>query len=761
MTSASNQSALPLGSNDTIPVKPEEFGVWAEGVKRFFGKKQVLFDMRMALPRGRIFGLLGPSGCGKTTFLNCILGALRVDSGNLLVLGHPPNTPGHTVPGPDIGYMPQELALIDEFTVEELLKFYADLNNVSTRDFEERKEFLIDFLELPRDNRQISTFSGGQKRRASLAATLIHNPALVLLDEPTVGVDPTLRAKIWVYLRKLAARGTTIIITTHYIEEARQADVVGFVRQGRMLEQGPPDILIAKYSKPTLEDVFLHLCNQRDRSLVMASGTDDAEEAEAKLAAESAVVTGVSVNMSDQPPPLLEISLEQGDSIQWEEARVIVNTKPGTQGLDVPQSPTVQFAQHASDLNFDASHMGHTDNEISVPVEDVPCCKHFGPRRNKTKAMLWKNYKKLIRNYAFLIFQFLLPAIQVTLFCLAIGKPPRDLGFGVIYGTANDATALKFMDYTKNQGHLNLHSYATTQAAVKATRAGRIWGYISFPEGFSEAFAKRYTSPDKADEETLIKSTPVYRLDMTNQQIATAIQGAIQYGFKRTLLDIVPEEPAAAINVKQESAIYGSNNPRFTDFVAPGIIITMAFSQAIGLTSLGFVIDKKTGNFDRLYAAGVTSGEIMVTQTAVMMILIFIQLVLLLVVGIPIFSLPMEGSVVLVVVIAMFLGMVGMMFGLVIAAASEDEETANQLVLGTFFPSLLLSGIIWPVEAVPVPLNYVSKALPTTWAAAAMRSVMTRGWGLNNEEIWITFAVLSGWTLLLFWFSAKNLARVK
>lgn len=162
-------------------------------------------------------------------------------------MGKPPGTPGHGVPGPDIGYMPQELALINEFTLDELFYFYATLNNVPERDYQERKEFLIDFLELPRENRQVRTFSGGQKRRVSLGVTLIHSPSIILLDEPTVGVDPTLRAKIWVYLRRLASQGTTVIITTHYIEEARQADVVGFMRQGRMLEQGPPDILIAKY----------------------------------------------------------------------------------------------------------------------------------------------------------------------------------------------------------------------------------------------------------------------------------------------------------------------------------------------------------------------------------------------------------------------------------------------------------------------------------------------------------------------------------
>ncbi len=736
---------------------PEQFGVYAENVQRFHGKKQVLFNMRMALPRGCIYGLLGPSGCGKTTFLNCILGALKVNHGQLLVLGQPPATPGHTVPGPDIGYMPQELALIEEFTLEELLYFYAKLNNVSMRDFHERKEFLVDFLELPRDARQVKTFSGGQKRRASLGVTLIHNPSIVLLDEPTVGVDPTLRAKIWLYLRKLASQGTTIIITTHYIEEARQADIVGFMRAGVMLEQGPPDYLVQKYNKDTLEDTFLHLCNARDQAFGLVAGeSDQPEEEEKNNIGGLAAAGGInSESASDAliPPSSSSIPDDTSDIMRREVQAILSAKRPEASDEDSKFGET-QDHRHL---------LGHQDAREVAPVEPGCCGCKFGPRRAKTFALMWKTYKQLIRNVAFLIFQFVLPAFQVSLFCLAIGKNPKGIDLGVIYEGSNVGPIAEFIvEKLYLQNDINIHYYQKDAYALDATQHGKTYGYISFPDGYSEAYLKRYneTAP-VIDEDVLRRSTFTVRLDMSNNQISAFLQSSLALAFQTSILEFAKMAAQSSTPFFVADAIYGSRDAKFTDFIAPGIIITLAFSQSIGMTAMGFVMDKKTGKFDRLYAAGVRASEIMIAQTVAMLLLIFIQLFALLFFALVVFKLPMEGSLLLVMVIALTLGMVGMMFGLVIAAAADSEDAANQMVLGTFFPALLLSGVIWPLEAIPVPLNWISTALPTTWAASAMRSVMTRGWGLAAPEIYTSFLVQLGWMVFLFYFASKNLSKIR
>lgn len=145
-------------------------------------------------------------------------------------MGGRPGSPGSGVPGPRIGYMPQEIALYGEFTIRETMKYFGWISNMPTNKVDERLDFLIELLLLPCADQLVKTLSGGQQRRVSLAAALLHEPELLILDEPTVGVDPLLRQNIWDYLVKITKNAqTTVIITTHYIDETRQAHLVSIL----------------------------------------------------------------------------------------------------------------------------------------------------------------------------------------------------------------------------------------------------------------------------------------------------------------------------------------------------------------------------------------------------------------------------------------------------------------------------------------------------------------------------------------------------
>ncbi|CAF1285518.1 unnamed protein product [Didymodactylos carnosus] len=190
----------------------------------------VLHDINLNVPKGFIYGLLGPSGCGKTTLLRCLVGRLQLNNGQLTVLGAAPGSRGHGVPGHKVGFMPQETALYKDFNISEILHYFGRLHNMTRKDILNRESFLIAFLDLPSKTKKIYQLSGGQQRRVSLACALLQQPELLILDEPTVGVDPLLREKIWSHLILISkTNGTTIVITTHYIEEARKANRVGDV----------------------------------------------------------------------------------------------------------------------------------------------------------------------------------------------------------------------------------------------------------------------------------------------------------------------------------------------------------------------------------------------------------------------------------------------------------------------------------------------------------------------------------------------------
>merc|ERR1719469_1156239 len=201
----------------------------------------------MRVNHGEIYGLLGASGCGKTTLLSILVGRHVLESGELMILGGSPGDGKCGVPGAKVGYMPQELALYGEFSIIETMQYFGRIYGMGSKEITIEMEFLLKLLDLPHENRIISTLSGGQQRRVSFAVALMHNPDLLILDEPTVGADPVLRQSIWQHLRHLASsKGKTIIITTHYIEEARQADCVGMMRNGRLLAEDSPHSLLLK-----------------------------------------------------------------------------------------------------------------------------------------------------------------------------------------------------------------------------------------------------------------------------------------------------------------------------------------------------------------------------------------------------------------------------------------------------------------------------------------------------------------------------------
>ena len=256
-------------------------------------KKPILRSISLAIPEGQIFALLGSNGCGKTTLLRICLGRLTPTSGSVKVFGIVPGSTHSTIPGPGVGYMPQEISLIPEFTISETLQYFGSIYHLKPEVVRDRIKELIEFLNLPNEYRLVRNLSGGQKRLVSMAVTLIHRPPLVILDEPTVGVDSVLRHRIWKYLEELTNNhGTTIIITTHYIEEAKEAHQVAFVDSGRILAQSTPKRLQEKYNCSTLEEVFFKLCLHRytgkeddsvERFVEMSYNSDDNVSSERTL----------------------------------------------------------------------------------------------------------------------------------------------------------------------------------------------------------------------------------------------------------------------------------------------------------------------------------------------------------------------------------------------------------------------------------------------------------------------------------------------
>lgn len=217
-----------------------------QNVTKTFGDEVAVNDLSMYVPRGSIFGFIGPSGCGKTTTVRLLTGVHAPTSGQIEVLG---KDPMHFTKSDreKIGYLIQNFVLYPELTVWENLNFASSFYGVSLLGRSRRLNHLLEFVELTEDrNKRASALSGGMKRRLSLAATMVHNPELLFLDEPTAGIDPLLRRKFWDYFKKLQEEGHTLFVTTQYVGEAAYCDMVGVMYEGRLLMVATPENLRKK-----------------------------------------------------------------------------------------------------------------------------------------------------------------------------------------------------------------------------------------------------------------------------------------------------------------------------------------------------------------------------------------------------------------------------------------------------------------------------------------------------------------------------------
>lgn len=235
------------------------YAVEVHEVHKRFGKVHALRGLSLNIERGITYGLLGPNGAGKTTLIRAIMGLLKVDSGQIKLLDQVmPNKPVMA----RVGYMTQSVALYEDLTVYQNVQFFATMAGLNnhTRQAIEEAIALVDLSARARS--PVRELSGGMQRRCSLACALAHRPEVVILDEPTVGVDPQLRVQFWDHFRRLNAEGITLIVSSHVMDEAERCTRLGFLRHGTLLAEGSAAELLQRAGTPTLEAAFLHFAEQ-------------------------------------------------------------------------------------------------------------------------------------------------------------------------------------------------------------------------------------------------------------------------------------------------------------------------------------------------------------------------------------------------------------------------------------------------------------------------------------------------------------------
>ncbi|KAL0110784.1 hypothetical protein PUN28_014027 [Cardiocondyla obscurior] len=688
--------------------------------KRYGKGELVLDNLNMTVSKSSIYGLLGASGCGKTTLLSCLVGIRHLNDGEISVLNEKQTSKKFIILGPRVGYMPQETSLIGEFSVSDAFYYFGRINGLDNTEIELKQEFFSKLLQLPSSSHLLKNMSGGEKRRVSFAVALIHHPELLILDEPTVGMDSIMRDNIWNYLIKITKEeGITVLITTHYIEETKNADKIGLMRDGKMLTESSPQQLLERFECSLLEEAFIKLCDVQNNAVTL----NEAQRSEPES-------TSSDVLNQDQ---------DQDNNYY-------------TETNEIPVCKTV------------------TERRVS--------------RWKKFKALVIKNGIQVLRNYAGLVFAILFPLLQGGLFFFSIGNNPKDLMIGIVNDEAGNCNYDKNYGYiwgdeiTCHFNNLscrfanNINSSIATQIyydnvleAKNDVRKGQITGVMYFGQNFSKALEVRVNDITAADDLDFIDSEIQVFLDMSDHVIGSFMKEKLFKRFieiyKSIMKDCQLSPKLAYIPIQFEDPLYGTEDLTYADFIVPTYIIILIFFLANTVSTALIISDRLQGLWDRSIVQGVKSEEILLSHIFIQSIIVLIHTTMLYLLYFPIWGLECKGSIFMLIIIVFLNGFCGLMYGFFLSVILNNYTMAFYGSIGSMFPLFALNGGVWPLEGLPIVLRWISYMMPVTLPSASVRAIVYKGSSIFDSDVYVGLLVNCVWILLYLAISIFGIRRLK
>jgi ribosome-dependent ATPase len=717
-------------------------------LERRFGQLVAVRDVSFQIQKGAIYGLLGPNGSGKSTIIRMLCGVLVPTAGQAYVLGVDVAKEPEAIKR-RVGYMSQSFSLYRDLSVQENLDFYSRIQGLSPVAAKRRQKDVLELTHLGDRLPQIAgTLSGGWKQRLALACSLIHEPEVIFLDEPTAGIDPVARRELWDLLFELSGQGVTLLVTTHYMDEAERCTDVGYIFQSQMLVTGPPNILKElpevtpigtrrlelRVNPPTIAlaqlkhvngivDATLfgeqiHVLVRNDlstddlrRSLSSQVEVQDIREITASL--EDVFVT-LTRAAERQQSSNVEISADRDQKMRTEETKQaggISLNDPKTSEAKAPRDPTLSGGP--------------------------PFSPHHPTWWSGMLAILFKEFSHIRREPATLFFMFVVPILQTIIFGFAIDTKIEHIPTVVLdldrHASSRDLVAA----FENTRTFRVVETTDQREMFFKAISSGRARVGIMIPPDYSVKLVRN----QQVAVQVLI--------DGSDSQVATAAQSsAVQTGLQTSMRIARPKiegsRGGAALDAKGHVALPIDVRTRLlfnpslesSRFFVPGLVGIILQLVTLFLTSFAIVRERELGTLEQLFVTPVSRSGLLLGKLLPYAVIGFLETLVVLVVMVFVFEVPIQGSIGLLLALTSVFLVCSLGLGLLVSTLARTQLQAMQFAFIIMLPSVLLSGFMFPRAQMPLPIYLATFAIPVTYFIEILRGIVLRSADLTDLAPW-------------------------
>ena len=720
------------------------------GLTRHFGEVVAVEDVSFQVQRGAIFGLLGPNGSGKSTIIRMLLGILPPTSGAAYVLGHRSLEESELIK-PRVGYMSQKFSLYADLSVRENLDFYGRVYGLEGERLAERRAYVLGLTEIGDYEHQLAgNLSGGWKQRLALACSLIHDPEILMLDEPTAGIDPVARRHLWDLLFELSGRGVTQLVTTHYMDEAERCTDVGYIYLSRMLVLGKPDQL------KQLPQVSPE--GTKRYELRIPKATEHLTELRGMQGVRDATLFGETVHVlvdeSLRPPQFIDrLGLEGND----------------TRAREIPPSLEDVFVTLTANAERETTPPEEIDltETAAEPAESVPVFEAETPPPPKTVkgktlaglgAVLVKELVHIRRQPSTLFFMLVIPVMQTLIFGYAIDTQIENIPM-VVFDMDGRQHARELTSSFVNTRRFRLEEHVLDEDSFhRAITSGRAKVGLRIPPDYSD----RLVRGEQASVQVLI--------DGSDSQVATTAQStanllglslSIQMArAKGESLQVAParnETGEGVLPIDVRTRMLFNPDLDSSHFFVPGLVGIILQLVTLFLTSFAIVRERELGTLEQLFVTPVGRMGLLLGKLLPYAMIGFVELLLVLTVMVYVFGVPVSGNLALLLVLAMLFMVCSLGLGLLVSTLSKTQLEAMQFAFIIMLPSVLLSGFMFPRSEMPLPIYLVTFAIPVTYFIEILRGVVLRGADLLDLVPWIVG--LSICCIAVLWLSVMRFQK--